>query len=264
MNPTNTNKKPAKRQGPSLLDEVLERRMLLYALAAGAALAGASGAAQAKVVFTPSKAVLVLDGKPLEIDLNNDGVTDFILRDYYFYHFCSAYSTSCGPRQGGARRRARRPLGRGYYYYFLSVQGARKPNLVLTPGYGRAAALTDGEKIGGEKHFVRDGIMEYYRQFGSSFGSFNNVTSRYLGVRFVIKGEVHYGWIGFRSVKNFTAKLYGWAYETEPNTPIYAGLFGAQNESALRPSAEPTSLELLAAGHVAVADLRRRRGAQSN
>jgi len=41
------------RNAMSLLDEVLERRMLLYVLAAGATLAGVPSA-QAKVVFTPS------------------------------------------------------------------------------------------------------------------------------------------------------------------------------------------------------------------
>ena len=69
-----------KRQSASLLDEVLERRMLLYVLAAGTALSGAS-AAQAKVVFTPSNAVLVGPYSVLQIDLDNDGVTDFVLAE---------------------------------------------------------------------------------------------------------------------------------------------------------------------------------------
>ena len=79
MNTKNTQEKQAKRLRPSLLDEVLERRMLLYVLAAGATLAGASGAAQSRVVFTPSN--VVLSTGSLQIDLNNDGTTDFIL-DY--------------------------------------------------------------------------------------------------------------------------------------------------------------------------------------
>ena len=41
MSGRNRGKEQSKRQGVSLLDEVLERRMLLYVLAAGATLAGA-------------------------------------------------------------------------------------------------------------------------------------------------------------------------------------------------------------------------------
>jgi len=105
-------------------------------------------------------------------------------------------------------------------------------------------------------------------------GPFANVTNRYLGVRFLINGQVHFAWIGFRSCKNLTATLLGWAYETQPKTPILAGAgqgavfppsaelrpAGSENVPAVR-AAEPTSLELLAAGHVAVADWRRRNAA---
>jgi hypothetical protein len=62
------------RKGMSLLDEVLERRMLLYVLAAGTALAGAS-IAQAKVVFTRTN--IVYRSSTIQIDLNNDGNIDF-------------------------------------------------------------------------------------------------------------------------------------------------------------------------------------------
>jgi hypothetical protein len=48
----------------------------------------------------------------------------------------------------------------------------------------------------------------------------------YVGVHFEIEGQTHYGWI---DLENATLgggagfKAYGWAYETEPNTPIAAG-----------------------------------------
>src|ERR1700683_475196 len=81
MNARNAETKQAKRRLPNLLDEVLERRMLLYVLAAGATLAGASSA-QAKAVFTRSDFVLTLENGHLAIDLNNDGTTDFTLIDH--------------------------------------------------------------------------------------------------------------------------------------------------------------------------------------
>jgi hypothetical protein len=261
MNPTNTKDEREKRRKPSLLDEVLERRVWMYAVAAGATLAATSAcapSAQAKVVFTPSRAVLTCspNTNTLQIDLNNDGVTDFILSDWSFSIFHS----------GTARRRPRRLLGTSTaVYYNLTARGAKSSNVILKHGSsGFPAALTEGAKIGSSATFLTYGALELRdkHNYSSGYaGNFYNVTGRFLGVRFVIKGEVHYGWIGFRSVKNFTAKLYGWAYETKPNTPIYAGFAGALGASALLPSAEPTSLELLARGYDSVADWRRRRAA---
>ena len=71
----------------------------------------------------------------------------------------------------------------------------------------------------------------------------------------MINGQVHYGWIGFRSTSAYQATLEGWAYETRPNTPIRTA---GPEETPTLGAAEPTSLQLLAAGHVAVADWRRR------
>jgi len=60
------------------------------------------------------------------------------------------------------------------------------------------------------------------------WGSWINVKNRYLGVKFKIEGEAHYGWARL-SVKvqepfTITATLTGYAYETIPNKPIIAGM----------------------------------------
>lgn len=257
MNTKNTQEKQAKRLRPSLLDEVLERRMLLYVLAAGATLAGASGAAQSRVVFTPSN--VVLSTGSLQIDLNNDGTTDFIL-DY-----------GGGPQNVAGRSR-RRPPGCSSGGFGLYASGATASDgIVDGNGNTFVEALRNGTKIGNHDYFKNSGLMAVITDttFCRSIaeGYFANTTQRFLGVRFQIDGRTHYGWIGFRSVTAsvfITATLYGWAYETQPNTPIYAGLAAAigklEKQPAVR-SAEPTSLELLAAGHVAVADWRRRNAA---
>ena len=92
-------------------------------------------------------------------------------------------------------------------------------------------------------------------------GFFLDTTNRFLGVQFLINGQVHYGWIGFRSVKAtpmLAATLGGCAYETESNTPIIAGDTGRGEGDSAALQAGPTSLELLAAGHTAIAERRRR------
>jgi hypothetical protein len=89
-------------------------------------------------------------------------------------------------------------------------------------------------------------------------GYWQNVKSRCLGVRFLINGEVHYGWIGFREVHDYpvAVKLYGWAYETVPDKEILAGDEGTG--APLNSSISPTSLGRLAAGHAAIDERRRR------
>jgi hypothetical protein len=246
MSPRNREHKRGKRQGPSLLDEVLERRVLMYMVAAGATLAGAS-AVQAKVVFTPSNAVLSYGGvSSLPIDLDNNGTVDFRLLVRLFSYGGGFNAVSS-----------------------LNVKGAIGSNVVVgANGYrsGYAAALTRGAPIGSSAAFR--GALRMVRVDFSSCGgyfvagSFADVTNRFLGVRFLINGEAHYGWIGFRSVTfpSITATLVGWAYETVSNRHIRAGdRMGMHSDSAALRSTGPTSLELLAAGNVAMTDWRRRR-----
>jgi hypothetical protein len=272
MNLPNAKTRQGKQRKPSLLDEVLEHRMLLYALTAGATLAAVAPSAAAKVVFTPSNAVLTQKNGTLQIDLNNDGVTDFVLLDEAFWY----HSTNSSVR----RLRRRPPLGSSFLVYDLIAQGTNAANTLMDNSNptGWAEALKNGAKVGQGGFFSQTGWMANSER-GESYGAFINVRNRYLGVRFEINGTSHYGWIGFKSVSGvvdggYKAKLLGWAYETEPNTPIIAGsgqgaVFqdsaalrsaGPENVPAMR-AAEPTSLELLAAGHVAVADWRRRRAA---
>jgi hypothetical protein len=257
MNAENRDRKQTERRHPSLLDEVLERRMLLYVLAAGATLASASSA-RAQVVFTPSNQLVSYFGDPhqIDIDLDNEGTVSFKLayRCASAIGFCTVVSLYASGYGGNVVETG---TGRNF------------------EGHDFAKALAVGEKVGPAAPFARSGVMlSGSALFSASHGPFAHTQFRFLGLRFLISGKVHYGWIGFRNVSNFTATLLGWAYETQPNTPILAGagegtVFPPSTE--LRPggpenahtefAAEPTSLQLLAAGHVAVADWRRRNAA---
>ncbi len=159
----------------------------------------------------------------------------------------------------------------------LNVKGSAGSDGIvgLNNNYGRfGAALRKGARIGSTANFSDKGLMQLcnfaelpkFAPSNYSFGSFLDITNRYLGVRFQINGETHYGWIGFRSTSEGNAQLAGWAYETAPNQPIQAGRKGeivSDSDFASDPgtlgSTEPTSLELLAAGNVAMADWRRRK-----
>ena len=205
------------------IDGALDRRLLLYALAAGATLAPATSS-HAEVVFTPRDAVLRTLGK-FDIDLDHDGAADFTLL---------------------------REMGRYSTYESLPdlfVYGKPPSHQIITKGFN-ALALAKNTRIGPENAFRAFALMQtpFYG------GYWRGAKSRCLGVRFLINGEVHYGWIGFREVRGFSvARLYGWAYETVPDKEILAGDTGTA-----APAIQPTSLEILATGHSGVAERRKR------
>jgi hypothetical protein len=226
----------------SVLPERLERRLLLYALATGGAIGLAAGPGQARVVFTPSNATFFGD-RNFPIDLNNDGTTDLVLELRLHYGFDAlVYLTAVG--EGG--------------------------NGILHAYSQFAAAVHPGGLIGaGASTFSNQGVMA--SDYVILQGQFVAARRRFLGVKFLIQGQTHYGWVGFRSVTfhgshGFAVNLAGWAYETEPNTAIIAGVRPSGGEAewssgSPRPAAQPTSLELLARGNVALADWRRRKAA---
>ena len=148
-------------KGLSLLNEVLERRMILYALAAGAALAGAS-AAQAKVISTHHPESIRYDFHPYYIDLNNDGVADIVLSKTF--RACSLCSDDL---------------------YTISAGGVTKPNAVEGALNSGPAALNIGAKIGSSASFITSGWLAN-SGYKSSGGNFLNTSNRFLGVRFQI------------------------------------------------------------------------------
>lgn len=208
---------------------------MLYTLAAGATIA-CSLPANAEVLFTRSNAVVTGNSGALAIDMDHDGVTDFTLSEGYVFGGTSTY---------------------GELSWALELNGA-PPNQV---GIRRtaAAALKKGELIGsGDHNFSPFGVMaEVSVSDGSTAGYFFHCFNRYIGVKLVINGEVHYGWVGFRSVQDFVATLGGWAYETQLDTPIRAGDMGTLGTESIDLT-QPTSLGMLAKGHSAAQNWRSR------
>ena len=230
-------------QNRTNLNDKLERKLLAYAIGAGAVAAGLVPLAQpaeGEVVFVPTN-VHLQPGKSFAIDIQ--GMTEFTLTDK-FYIITGSFSTA-----------------------LLSVTPAASAGVV-----GRnqkAAAMKLGVAVGPSKPFqtgkalLAGAFRETQISQTSVFGQFANTSQRYLGLKFVIFGEIHYGWARFSIVQatdnppNVKAIMTGYAFETRPNEPIQTGqTTDLPSASLSRPNddtafaLQPASLGVLALGSV--------------
>ncbi len=108
-----------------------------------------------------------------------------------------------------------------------------------------ATAMMRGAKIGPGITFESGGALvefsatsngyKFCRGYWNSnpaggFRACGNPKNKYLGVRFLLNGQTHYGWVRLTVATNsdrngppLTATITGYAYETVPNTAIKAG-----------------------------------------
>ncbi|HVI09190.1 MAG TPA: hypothetical protein VND65_12940 [Candidatus Binatia bacterium] len=203
---------------PARLRPPLERKLFAYT-AAGAGLICCAAPAHAEIVYTPSNTPMVLPtgNAPAytKLDLNNDGVADFT--------FSLIYSFYANSFQFHSDR-------------LLGIYNNAPGNEVLwAPGVDgfapTAAAVPAGRKIGAQNDFQSGGlIMAIEAYFGPNSlrnsGSWRYPETAYVGLKFLINGQVHYGWarIKFPAPGNYELpSIYGYAYESTPNTPIVAG-----------------------------------------
>jgi hypothetical protein len=205
---------------PTKISESLHHRLNAYALAASAAGVGVLALAQparARVVYTPAHVTFTTERhvpSRIPLDLNHDGIVDFSLVGYTTANFNGILSVApINPEN----------LAMGY-----------RPNL--------ASALPQGFRIGPTSlKSLRHNFGTYYRWMllvstSAIFGSWDNLANRYLGLKFVIKGKVHYGWARLSVASEgyqITATLTGYAYETIPNKPIIAGQTHGKSEATL-------------------------------
>jgi hypothetical protein len=241
-----------RRKQPVPISDSLQRKLSFYALAAGAAGASVlatSSPAEGEVVYTPAHQVIGRTQK-YAIDLNHDGITDFTLDNSF--------------SQGGQRGSYKRAL--------LTVEPAAGEIVCSSERYA-AAALQKGAEIGRKDEFAKACSVMAFRTVEGSFGTYSfgrwfNVSNLYLGLRFEIQGQVHYGWARLTVKWNhaywIVATLTGYAYETNPNSPITAGdegenatgVLGSASASAVE-SLNGSSLGVLALGSLKFPDSRR-------
>jgi hypothetical protein len=202
------------------LGAALDNKLLAYvaaASAAGVGLLALSQPAEAKIIYTHAN-MNILPHDRILLDLNHDGIADFTFKDF-------RNTNSFGSGSGR-----------------LSVLPAQKTNGIgghNVSGQAYASALLPGVRIGPKRNFFsRTGMMAYsedgmgpgkqHHTSGVCTGPWANVSNRYLGLKFVIRGETHFGWARLTvscpyASSAVTATLTGYAYETVPNRPIVTG-----------------------------------------
>jgi hypothetical protein len=242
------------------LSEPTNRRLNMYALAAGAAGVGVLALAQpveAKIVYTPANVVIGYGGVgSYNLDLNHDGVTDVHFQMY-------AHGYNCGDR------------GWAVFRFFETAPSGN--GVVGAP----PAALNSGSKIGSRQEFYAGRGQMAFKYLsgcghGGEGGNWLNASDRYLGLAFRIHGRTHYGWarlsVRYHFLHGLTATLTGYAYETISGRSIIAGKTkGPADEagegvsgtldSPINPipdTPQPASLGLLALGAQAVPLWRRK------
>jgi len=217
-------KRPARpARTPSPFPSTLHQNLNAYALsaaAAGVALLAMSPPAEAEIVFTPVNGQIA-GGSKYALDLNHDGVIDFtITNDLHL-------STT--------------PFGDD-----LNISPAVKGNAIWQGPRERynqiaAAALPAGVPVGSGKPFVFQNANMAYASLTAftyvSGGPWKNATNRFLGLKFLINGEVHFGWARLTVLADshreaVRATLTGYAYETVANQPILTGKTSGTAEDA--------------------------------
>jgi hypothetical protein len=210
--------------GPESVRQHLNRSAIATILV-GVGLLAVAWPSEAKIVYTPAN-ITIEENSSYNLDLNNDGVTDFTIST-------SQTTRKCGPSQSGP-------------YDSVAETPASGNGVAGSP----PARLIEGNRIGRSKTFYGGtGTMAWVSYCdGQTHGGdnwisvkFGDITALagYLGLMFQINGKTHYGWALLSVAKSgseVVVTLNGYAYETTPAMAIRAGqTTDADESSALCP-----------------------------
>jgi hypothetical protein len=223
-------------------DSSLEKKLLGYAAvaaASGVTILALSQNSEAKIIYTAAHQKIPLY-TPFYLDVNGDGVADFSF-------FANTFL-------GGAVRRETYTSNSDAD---MEVFGVTKSNQVwgkleFRNGARRpigevpvVSALPAGVRLGpngkfNASNFWMGGVSATDGEPPSYFGPWapqgGNVKEHYVGLKFVVDGETHYGWARFnvqmrQPLKgSLQAILTGYAYENVANAPILSGDTGTSPE----------------------------------
>jgi len=213
------------------LDSRLERNLLAYSVAAGAACACslyAPPAAEAKVVYKPVH-MRLQHRSAFPLYFTGDRKANFFLVFNYIYEDEPKIDSLAV---------CHKPYKTNYGYQCDRSGGTSNAlNAVRVNASGFASALKAGAKIQKGDHFINNAEVSIAGATWSSntystrwFGPWANkgrgVRNRYVGMKLHFGGAFHFGWARLsvgRASRGFFATLTGYAYEAIPGKGIVAG-----------------------------------------
>ncbi|MFC1668560.1 PEP-CTERM sorting domain-containing protein [Chlamydiota bacterium] len=201
--------------------KLLEKRLLTYSVALGAIVIAAK-ATHGAIIYTDLTPDVIIDGGDIYyLDLNDDSTIDFRI----------AHSSAT------------------YVSTYLIILDQNNNKIAYNTSSSMAAALD---------------ASSYPAYFGMSppimadppdEGQWIGVTDKYLGLKFQIGANWHYGWARLDVADlggNCVGTLKDYAYDNTPDTPIHMGATGGVIP-------EPSSIALLALGAAGLAWQRKKK-----
>jgi hypothetical protein len=236
----------------SELSKATDRRLKTYslvAMAAGVGVLALAQPAEGEVVITRKKIPIPVSSyffpppKPVYISLNNNGVNDFSFSLYSFAYHSVDMDLTVRPLEGGAALGKDQAGVNGFSHFYASMlkRGAKiGPSAHFSSG-------AQGTVVEHQLHWVNSSSVSFTRDYGNWGG---NPSNTYLGVKFLIDGETHYGWVRLTvgtGPAGITGTITAYAYETEANKRIVAGVPEGEAAVIIDETKGP-SLGALAAG----------------
>ncbi|MBZ5706301.1 MAG: hypothetical protein LAN63_13200 [Acidobacteriia bacterium] len=221
-----------------------DKRLRAYALAASAAgvgLLALAPPAYAEIIYTPTH-IKLTNGR-LVVDLTNSGTENFLLTDTTESHSGYAYTREL--EINGSSN--------------ASVIGGDHKGVTVLHAGSVIGSSRSFQKVSGGEGLLAGASVSGYGFYSRVYGNWANVRRSYMGLKFIINGEVHYGWAELSVLDridkhhglNVGALLLGYAYETTPNLPIKAGQTNGGEAGTVSPNGfhpRPKTLGALARG----------------
>lgn len=204
----------------------LSRKLLSYSTATGAFLAIGT-VANGQAVFTDEvpDAYYTGAGPNLhEIDMNTDANVDFQINQSYITSTSVSTWTSQYTTYYGSVITYSNQTTSTWTWNYVGIQKLQSSFGIMNPNSSNYAclALDQGEVIDSSDNF---NLVNRNWNIGSnSWNGFDGAGDKYVGVKFNISGDTHYGWI-LVNVDSYSSgvTIKGYAYESQPGVFMHAG-----------------------------------------
>jgi hypothetical protein len=233
----------AKKPALSGTSEHTLRSYTLAAAAASVSVLALAQPAEAEIIIT-NKTIPLHANKGVLLDLNGDGVTDF---DFFLSNYTISHTivNNLFVSQPGSFNAGNSVIGTGYLASAL-LRGAKiGPGGPFIKTYAKYGVGIEGSALCTQNCGGKSGYSFDQRLQGKWGGGHPN---RFIGVKFKIKGKIHYGWIrltvtvkhkgsGKGPTGSFSATITEYGYESVANKACDAGLAGPSVPNAAPGSA---------------------------